>query len=313
MKVSIVIPLYNKAPFIGRTLDSVLRQSFSDYEIIVVDDGSSDAGPELVAAYRDPRVALIRQENAGPAKARNRGLAAARGEYIVFLDADDEWLADFLSATVAGLDASPPTVVAAATGYLQYPGGQSQRPLWLKRGLRNGIVTLAPNTQAGYAVSVLAYMSPWNTLLRTDAVRRAGGFCSKGKCLYGEDSFLWTKLLLNGSLLVLLRELACYHTECSNLAMHRKRQRPIEPMLLFPDDLYAACPPDLRTLLRNILAVRAAKTALMLSYFGNWRQGRELLGSFCSPGTLMLPQVAMARAAANPLGSAFGWACRKAV
>jgi hypothetical protein len=109
MKFSIVIPLYNKAPYIANTVASALAQSFTDFEVIVVDDGSSDGGAELVEAMPDARLRLVRQPNAGVAAARNHGIALAQGEWVAFLDADDwhhpQHLANLLLAQASCPDA----------------------------------------------------------------------------------------------------------------------------------------------------------------------------------------------------------------
>lgn len=104
--VSVVVPAYNAAAFVGRAVDSVLGQSAADLELLVVDDGSTDATLRVLAAYGD-RLRAIAQANAGPAAARNRGLAEARGRYVAFLDADDWWLPDKLAQQVALLDSRP--------------------------------------------------------------------------------------------------------------------------------------------------------------------------------------------------------------
>ena len=100
-KVSIIIPVYNAAPYIGETLESVFRQTFTDYEVIVVDDGSQDKA-ELVAAlapFRE-RIVYLSQENRGAAAARNTGIRRARGRFIAFLDADDLWEPEFLQQQI---------------------------------------------------------------------------------------------------------------------------------------------------------------------------------------------------------------------
>ena len=96
MMVSIIIPLYNKEREISRTLDSVLAQSVSDFEIIVVDDGSKDKSAEIVRGYTDSRIRFIQKENGGVSSARNRGLKEAQGEWLLFLDGDDQLMPDAL-------------------------------------------------------------------------------------------------------------------------------------------------------------------------------------------------------------------------
>ena len=89
--VSVIIPVYNAEHYLERCLESIQRQSFRDFELILVDDGSADRSPEICREYqaRDSRVQVLRQQNAGPGAARNTGLDAARGEYVTFVDSDD--------------------------------------------------------------------------------------------------------------------------------------------------------------------------------------------------------------------------------
>ncbi|SEM81312.1 Glycosyl transferase family 2 [Syntrophus gentianae] len=114
--ISVVIPLYNKAEYIQRALASVLNQSFQLFEIIVVNDGSTDGGEKRVQSMTDHRIRLINQDNAGVSAARNAGVASAKSEYIAFLDADDEWNPGFLEE-ISILQRNYPEAVMYATSY----------------------------------------------------------------------------------------------------------------------------------------------------------------------------------------------------
>lgn len=115
MKFSIVIPLYNKATYVCETIESLLAQSFNEFEVLVIDDGSTDGGGDLVAKISDPRVKLVRQSNAGVSAARNRGIAMARGEWVAFLDADDWHHPNYLACLVATQDSCPHAAAVATT------------------------------------------------------------------------------------------------------------------------------------------------------------------------------------------------------
>lgn len=115
--VSVVIPTFNRASLLPRTLESVLAQTFGAFEILVVDDGSEDDTAEVVVRMADPRIRyLAMPENRGVAAARNHGLAEARGEFIAFLDSDDEWFPEKLERQVACFRDGPPELGLVYTG-----------------------------------------------------------------------------------------------------------------------------------------------------------------------------------------------------
>jgi glycosyltransferase involved in cell wall biosynthesis len=128
MKVSVVIPLFNKRLYVARAVESVLSQSMTDFGLIIVDDGSTDGSADIVAEYKDPRIRLIRQANAGTSAARNRGIAEAQTELIAFLDADDTWTTQLLE-TIMRLSRRFPNCGAYATAYeILEPTGRRWQP-----------------------------------------------------------------------------------------------------------------------------------------------------------------------------------------
>jgi glycosyltransferase involved in cell wall biosynthesis len=115
--ISVVMPLYNKELEVSRAIKSVLSQTVQDFELIVVNDGSTDRGLDVASAIDDPRIRMINQENGGVSAARNRGIKETRSELIAFLDADDEWMPYFLE-TIFRLQRNYPSCSVFATNYL---------------------------------------------------------------------------------------------------------------------------------------------------------------------------------------------------
>lgn len=127
-RISVVIPLYDKAPFIEAAIRSTLDNGPGIHEVIVIDDGSRDNGPEIVAAIADPRIKLIRKTNGGVSSARNIGLDNASGDWIAFLDADDFWLPGFVDA-IQALIAKYPQCGMVTTCYMSQDDSGRQTPI----------------------------------------------------------------------------------------------------------------------------------------------------------------------------------------
>lgn len=168
--VSVIMPAYNAAPFIARSLASLQAQTFTDFEAIVVDDGSSDdtAAAVLRAVAGDPRFRLIRQANTGVAGARNRAIAEARGRYLANLDSDDLWRPTFLARTVAALEAAGEACAFAFA-----------RSLWIDeadRVLPQAQLSLPPRVDYRTLLTRNPVGNGSAMLMRTDAVRAAGGY-----------------------------------------------------------------------------------------------------------------------------------------
>ena len=110
--ISVVIPVYNGEKTIAETIESVLNQSFSNFEIVVINDGSQDSTLDVIASIQDPRIKIFSYPNAGLSASRNRGISQSSGEFIAFLDADDLWTPDKLEAQLTALQENPNAAVA---------------------------------------------------------------------------------------------------------------------------------------------------------------------------------------------------------
>jgi glycosyltransferase involved in cell wall biosynthesis len=309
--VSIVIPLYNKAPYVLRTLESVAAQTVVDFEAIVVDDGSTDGSADLVAKFPDPRFRLLRQGNAGPGAARNRGLREVSAPHVAFIDADDVWSPQFLEENLALLERYP-AAAALTCGWTKYPNGAMQTDSWRARGVEEGLFVISQATTPDRLFAMLAYMNPSTVIAKSEVIRRWGGF-HEDRCLYGEDTTLWLKILLNEPLYFHLRPLAKLDVDASELCRNYRSARPIEPFLIDPGILRNACPKSLLPLLERLLKMLACKTAAVLGFWGEWRQARQLTRRFVSPSDWRTPLFIPAVMSSSPLIAPVGWVARSFV
>lgn len=169
-KVSVIVPVYNVERFLCECLDSVLAQTFTDFELICVNDGSTDSSPAILAAYEaaDSRVHVINQENGGLSAARNAGLDAARGEYIAFLDSDDFALPDLLEKTVAAGERTGAEIVIYDYYLLHDNTGELgfYRNQEIYAALDGKVFTL------NEAPQMAQFIGAWDRLFRRDFIER---------------------------------------------------------------------------------------------------------------------------------------------
>lgn len=204
--ISVIIPLYNKAGSIAQALDSVLAQEYQDFEIVVVDDGSMDGGASVVENYGDARIRLVRQANAGVSAARNRGIEAARGEYVAFLDADDVWMPGFLSE-IAALQREFPQCRAQATNYVFNSNGVKSPTILRKipfSGERGVLVNY-------FEVASCSHPPVWTSAVCIERrlLQEIGGFPVGIKS--GEDLLTWARVAVRTDWAYSMKEMAQYN------------------------------------------------------------------------------------------------------
>ena len=191
---SVIIPLYNKEDTVKRAIDSVLNQTFQDFEIIVVDDGSTDQSVKQVEAINDSRLKIISQDNAGVSAARNRGIQEAGYEYLAFLDADDQWLPGFLE-TISHLISNYTACVVYGTRYFfGMPDEKATRPCLVRglsddfSGVMDDYFTIAAKSDPPIHASAV--------VVKKSAIDQIGGFPLGIKS--GEDLLTWARLACMG-------------------------------------------------------------------------------------------------------------------
>ena len=196
MMISVVVPLYNKSQWIIGTIQSALNQQFRDFEIIVVDDGSTDDGPLKVKSINDCRVRLVCQPNAGVSAARNRGIEEARGEYIAFLDADDEWRPEYLATQYLLTRKYPECNVFACNYEFRNADGVVKNTIIRKLPFEgeDGILSNY------FEVASCSHPPLWTSavMVRKTAIQAVGGFPVGVKS--GEDLLTWAKLALRNQI-----------------------------------------------------------------------------------------------------------------
>ena len=204
-KVSVVMPFYNAAPFLKEAIDSMLAQTFTDFELILINDGSTDTSDDIVRSYEDSRmVYLVLEKNQGLVNALNRGLDTAAGEYIARMDADDISLPARLEKQVRFLDQNP-EVGVCGTAYRYF--GDQDRTESPPQNHQEAFTYLAKNSSIGHPTA----------LIRKSVLDRHGIRYEK-EYLYAEDYAFWIKIGQHARLVSLPEPLLHYRWHAANLS-----------------------------------------------------------------------------------------------
>lgn len=203
-KVSVIIPTYNSAQFVGQAVASVYGQTYSDFELIVVDDGSTDDTWHVLEPYRE-RMRYLYQPNMGESVARNRGIQESHGEYIAFLDADDLWLPSKLAKQIALMDQHPSAVLVYSPSYWINTAGDRifHHGSYIVGTGTPGLADVFPQLAMGDMMA-----SPSCVVVRSSYLRRGQAFDPRIR--HSEDWDLWLRLSLQGPFLFVPEPLACY-------------------------------------------------------------------------------------------------------
>ena len=236
-KVDVIIPLYNKAETVGRTIESVLSQTMGDFHLIIVDDGSTDGSVEAARRFADSRITIVSQENQGPGAARNKGIELARARYVAFLDADDQWYPFYLDNAMKAIDQSELGFVG--TTYFEWPDQVDMTGYWARRNVRPGVYCLNGDEAPVDVLSFLFFFHVGNTVVRTSVARKYQGFYAEGKCLLGEDTVFFAKLVFNESFGIITPAAVRHNRQDSELS--NLEDRPIDIFLRKPEIILDYC------------------------------------------------------------------------
>lgn len=238
MRFSVIIPLYNKSPYVAKAICSVLSQTFADYELIIVDDGSSDNSADIAlqAIEGQGNCRLIKQDNAGVSMARNNGVAASQGECLCFLDADDWWEPTFLEEMSKLIEEFPDAGIYGTNYTIVNETKHKTRvaPIGVDSGFEKGYI----NYCQVYAKTLAMPLWTGAVCVPRSVFDEMRGFPKSIKL--GEDFLLWIHIALKYKVAFLNKPLAYYNqdVDSSHSGTHKKRYDP-DAFMTFQLDQFA--------------------------------------------------------------------------
>lgn len=245
---SVIIPLYNKAPYVRKTIESVLGQTFDDYELVIIDNGSNDGSSEIVAEFTDSRIRIVRlEENVGVSNARNKGVELSIALYITFLDADDWWEPTFLEEMAGLIKRHPGAGIYGTKYYIVKNGKKRVAPIGVDEDFLEGEI----NYCRVYAKTLCMPLTSITVAMTRAVFDEMGGF--KPHLKLGEDFDLWIRIALKRKVVFLNKPLSNYNqdVDVTYRGTHHLRD-PKEHMLWNLGYLEEKTNPDYKQLIDNL-------------------------------------------------------------
>ena len=232
---SVIIPLYNKAPYIAKAIESVLGQTYRDFEVIVIDDGSTDQSLEVAKTFENKSITIVSQPNSGVSTARNNGVKIAKHPYICFLDADDWWHPTFLEEMKRLITDFPDAGIYGSGYYIVKNGQERIAPIGVPQGFERGIIDYCEV----YAKTLCMPLTSISVVIPKHIFDEEKGFKSQLK--FGEDFDLWIRITLKHKVILVNKSLAYYNQDVDvnnrGVAVH-KTYSPVNHFIFNLDYLY---------------------------------------------------------------------------
>lgn len=252
--ISVVIPLYNKERQIANTLQTVLRQTFQDFEIVIVNDGSTDNSVAEVEKVQDSRIRIIHQQNAGVSAARNKGIEEAKYDLVAFLDADDEWKPEYLETQYNLFLKYPECSVFAVNYEFRDSNGKitptkiNKLPFTEEDGILSNYFEVASCSHPPIcSISIM---------VKKESIKSIGGFPIGIKS--GEDLLTWARLAVNYQIVYSKKSLALYNMFYSPKRLPEKKD----------------------FVVRELKLLLSPKVKGIKSYISNWHKNRAYMFMF---------------------------------
>tara|TARA_B100000780_G_scaffold254099_1_gene202021 strand:+ start:13416 stop:14393 length:978 start_codon:yes stop_codon:yes gene_type:complete len=281
--ISVIIPVYNKAKYLRKCINSVLNQTLPANEIIIIDDGSTDDSYEVLNSFSsNEKIRILRQENAGPGNARNRGLEMASSEWVSFIDADDYWQDNFIEVALSKINLiTNCNVFMCGANWYDSDYVDVRLPILTnEKNAYEGEWYVPRNLSPLELLSCMNFFATGAVIAKKTMLIRYGGYFDRIFCNSGEDGFLWIQVMFNETIYRYLKPLVNINTNASDLGIKRLTKKPTPPALIYDDLLYKNIEKSRHSELTSLLSLMAFSSFRLRIYDVELIKALKLLKKF---------------------------------